>query len=478
VGEVGARVKRHREFIIDFAGRAVVIFSVVTAVLTTGTDISSEWAAVVALACLFAVHVSVASRSAELYALGPEAAVARGTALGMLGGAAVVALLNGPSLGADRLVLCALLVWLLVGLWEAAFERWWAPKRRVLVVGTTPVAAELVRSLSDSPNTRFEAIGVVDDGSGGELGWSVPVLGTVDDLPAIIAEEQPALVVVALERNRPTAFGYLLESAEAGFRVVEAAQFFEHAFGRVPVGEVTRAWFMSVLHLYQRSYSRAAKRVFDVVLALAILVVTLPLLPLLALGVRSSRGPLIIRQVRVGENGRFFTMLKFRTMRADAEEPGQALWAREEDPRVTTVGRFMRRFRLDEIPQLWNVLRGEMAIVGPRPERPEFMEFLEHRVPFWTRRHLVKPGITGWAQLRRGYTADAQGSMDKLSYDLWYLRHRSILVDVVICVQTIGVLLNGTTFEPTQPVDPDAEATPEATTWPAQAVASGSTRNP
>jgi exopolysaccharide biosynthesis polyprenyl glycosylphosphotransferase len=470
-------VKRHPEFIVELAGRAVVIFGVVVAVLSTGTDVSSGWAGVVALACLFAVHVSVASRSAALYALGPAAAVARGTALGMLGGAAIVALLDGPTLGADRIVLCALLVWPLVTLWEAAFERWWASKRRVLVVGTTPIAAELVRSLAESPSTRFEAIGVVDDGSSAEVGWSVPVLGQVDDLPEIISRERPALVVVALERNRPTAFGYLLDSAEAGFRVVEAPQFFEHAFGRVPVGDVTRAWFMSVLHLYQGRYSSAVKRVFDVIVALALLVVTLPLLPLLALGVRLSRGPLIIRQVRVGEHGRLFTMLKFRTMRFDAEDPGQALWAREEDPRVTTVGRLMRRFRLDEIPQLWNVMRGDMAIVGPRPERPEFMEFLEHRVPFWTRRHLVKPGITGWAQVRRGYTSDAQGSMEKLSYDLWYLRHRSILVDVVICLQTIGVLLNGSTFEPRRPVvDPDAEAAPEAT-WPAEAVASGSTRN-
>jgi exopolysaccharide biosynthesis polyprenyl glycosylphosphotransferase len=470
-------MRPRRDTRIELAGRAVIVFGVVGAVLITG-GVPAVWVALVAATCLFSLHVAVSSRSAELYVLGPLAAVARGTAFGMVAAAALVFLLGGPHLHAGQVVFCALLVWTLVGIWETVYARWWASRRRVLVVGTTRIAAELLRTLADDRSSRFAAVGIVDDRSADGAAWPVPVLGTVDELPAIIARERPEIVVVALERNRPTTFGYLLDSAEAGFRVVEAAQFFEHAFGRVPIGDVTRAWFMSVLHLYQRPYSKAVKRAFDIAVALAILLVMLPLLPFLLLAVRSSRGPLIIRQVRVGENGRPFTMLKFRTMRIDAEEPGQAVWAQARDPRVTAPGRIMRRFRLDETPQLWNVLRGDMAIVGPRPERPEFMEFLEHRVPFWTRRHLVKPGITGWAQVRRGYTADAQGSIEKLSYDLWYLRHRGILVDTVICLQTIGVLVSGSVFE--EPRRPATE--PDATAWqPAsagQAVAgAASTRN-
>jgi lipopolysaccharide/colanic/teichoic acid biosynthesis glycosyltransferase len=135
-------------------------------------------------------------------------------------------------------------------------------------------------------------------------------------------------------------------------------------------------------------------------------------------------------------------MYKFRTMRPDAEQSGQAVWAQTRDPRVTAVGRIMRSVRLDEVPQLWNVIRGDMSIVGPRPERPEFLQFLEQKVPFWTHRQLIKPGITGWAQVRRGYTADAEGSIDKLSYDLWYLRHRSMIVDIAICLKTLGVLFS------------------------------------
>jgi lipopolysaccharide/colanic/teichoic acid biosynthesis glycosyltransferase len=130
-------------------------------------------------------------------------------------------------------------------------------------------------------------------------------------------------------------------------------------------------------------------------------------------------------------------------MRENAEEDGIPLWAEEEDPRVTRTGRFLRRTRLDELPQLWNVLKGDMSIVGPRPERPEFYEQLEDKVPFWSRRHLVKPGITGWAQVRRGYTSDSEGTAEKLSFDLWYLRHRSLLVDLTICGKTFLTLIDG-----------------------------------
>ena len=152
---------------------------------------------------------------------------------------------------------------------------------------------------------------------------------------------------------------------------------------------------------------------------------------------------MLLRQTRVGEHGELFLMYKFRTMRVDAEAPGEAVWATENDPRVTSVGRIMRRFRLDELPQIWNVLNGDMSIVGPRPERPEFIDQLLESVPFWARRHLVKPGITGWAQVKRGYTADTKGSLEKLSYDLWYIRHRSLTTDAVICARTLAAILRG-----------------------------------
>jgi exopolysaccharide biosynthesis polyprenyl glycosylphosphotransferase len=268
------------------------------------------------------------------------------------------------------------------------------------------------------------------------------VVGTTADLPTTIESLHPDLVALAPGANRPATFTQLLDLSDLGFRVLEMAHFYEYAFGRVPVRDLTGAWFMSVLHLYQRPYSRLLKRCTDVTGALVLLIVTAPLFALLALLVRITPGPILVRQIRVGEHGRLFTMFKFRTMRADAERPGEAVWARAHDPRITAAGRLMRRLRLDELPQVWNVLNGEMSLVGPRPERPEFVELLGS-VPFWTRRHLVKPGITGWAQVKHGYAADAEGSLEKLSYDLWYIRHRSLTVDLAICAQTVAAVVRG-----------------------------------
>jgi lipopolysaccharide/colanic/teichoic acid biosynthesis glycosyltransferase len=226
-----------------------------------------------------------------------------------------------------------------------------------------------------------------------------------------------------------------------GFKIVGVSHFFEHAIGRVPLGHLTPAWFMSILHLRQKPYTRLAKRTFDLVVASVGLVLVAPLLPLLVALVRMSPGPIIYSQIRLGEGGRHYRMYKFRTMRADAEEAGRPVFTSESDPRVTRLGRLLRQTHLDEIPQLWNVIKGEMSIVGPRPERPEFVEMLEETVPFWTRRLLVKPGITGWAQLRCGYAYDAESAAEKLSYDLWYLRHRNVVIDLAICVQTVSALL-------------------------------------
>jgi exopolysaccharide biosynthesis polyprenyl glycosylphosphotransferase len=313
-------------------------------------------------------------------------------------------------------------------------------ERRVLILGAGSGAQDLIAELRYTPEP-FVPVGIVDD-TDAESCAGVPVLGQLDDLPRVIHQQRPDLVVMGLERNRPAMFRHLLEHAALGFRVVEPAQFYEHAFGRVPVRDLSRAWFMSVLHLYQRPYSRAVNRVFDITISAVGMLLALPLLLVLPLLVRTTRGPVIHRQTRLGAHGKPFTMYKFRTMREDAEE-GVAMWASDHDPRTTTVGRFMRRCRLDEIPQLWNVLRGDMSVVGPRPERPEFLAQLQGAVPFWDRRNLIKPGITGWAQIRRGYTADTDGSLEKLSFDLWYLRHRNLLVDVAICLQTIAFILRG-----------------------------------
>jgi lipopolysaccharide/colanic/teichoic acid biosynthesis glycosyltransferase len=182
------------------------------------------------------------------------------------------------------------------------------------------------------------------------------------------------------------------------------------------------------------------KRAFDLVVAAVALGIAAPLLAVCAVLARLSTGTALYRQTRVGERGRLFTIYKLATMCCDAEVGGAA-FACEHDPRATSVGRLLRRTHLDELPQLWNVVRGDMSIVGPRPERPEFVDMIEVAVPFWSRRLLVKPGITGWAQISCAYASDCRAMEEKLSYDLWYLRHRSLLVDIAVCVRTVALQL-------------------------------------
>jgi exopolysaccharide biosynthesis polyprenyl glycosylphosphotransferase len=389
------------------------------------------------------LRLGFAESRTTLATLGGVVAAVRGTLLGLV--AATVAGVWSETLRFDvaTLLVVAAVILVLSASWETYVERHLTPPLGVLLVGPRDGCSAVLADLRREAPGRFVVIGVVDDADDRR---DPLVVGHVDELPAIVALGRPDLVALVPGCDRPAAFAGLLDSAANGFRVLELAQFYEFAFGRVPVADLTRAWFMSVLHLYQRPYSRLAKRTTDVVGVLLLLVLTLPLFPLMALMVWFTPGPILIRQVRVGEHGRLFTMFKFRTMRAGAERPGQAVWAATDDPRVTTAGRVMRRVRLDELPQIWNVLKGEMSLVGPRPERPEFIDDLLDSVPFWTRRHLVKPGITGWAQVNRGYTADAAGTLDKLSYDLWYIRHRSLTVDLVICARTVKTALFGDPF--------------------------------
>ena len=436
-----------RDVLTELLARGLAVAVPVFTVLALEGSIASGRDLVLGLAVtavfLTCIQAGFRANATDLLALGTLVAAARGTIWGLVVLSALDLWVGGPHVGIGSLFVCAAAVLALVTLAQSLLERYAGAKRRVLVVGRSGGAPALIEELRLIGRHPFDVIGVVDDD--GAHGWppDVPVLGRLEDLSDVIQDERPDLVVVALGKNRPAVFGHLLDRASSGFRVLEIAQFAEHAVGRVPVRDLSRAWFMSILHLYQRPYSRFTKRTFDLVGATVLLALTLPLLPLIALLVRLTTGPGGLKQTRVVEHGKLVTIYKFRTMRPDAEAHGQAVWSSEGDPRATWLGKFMRRVRLDEIPQLWNVLLGDMSIVGPRPERPEFLEELEAKVPFWTRRQLIKPGITGWAQIRRGYTADMTGSTDKLSYDLWYLRHRTLLVDFAICLHTFGVILRG-----------------------------------
>ncbi len=324
---------------------------------------------------------------------------------------------------------------------ESVRERLPELRSQVLVVGGGKPTQDLLEVLARTPRHAFRVIGVIDETTFETIG-GIPVLGRIPALGSILREHAPDLVVVAADRGRPEIFGELAEAAEVGFRVVGLPEFYEHAFARVPIRGMTDAWFMSILHLYQRSYPQRVKRAFDLLVAAFGLLLTAPLFPLIAILVLIDGGPVFYKQTRVGEHGKPFEIVKFRSMRTNAEQEG-AVWAARGDTRITALGRVLRRTRLDELPQLFNVIRGEMSIVGPRPERPEFLELLEEAVPFWSRRNLLRPGITGWAQLRSGYAADSYATEDKLEHDLWYLRHQSLIVDLMICCRTLPALLLG-----------------------------------
>jgi exopolysaccharide biosynthesis polyprenyl glycosylphosphotransferase len=368
------------------------------------------------------------------FTLGPTVRTAVGTATGMVGVSAVALWVPGLGMASSTILALTLSVFTLTAIWESVAQRV-VGKRRVLVVGTSSCAEAVADAIAVDGRAPFTVVGAVDDAPD-----DPSRLGSVAELSRIIDEQRPELVVLTDGESSAKALDRLLDGPTSGLKVVGQAHFFDHAFGRIPLDDLKPTWFMSIVHLWQRPYTRFAKRTFDVVCASLLLVLAAPFMLVAAAVVRLTPGPIVYRQTRVGESGRHFTMFKFRTMRADAEAPGPA-FAQREDPRVTRAGRVLRRTHIDELPQLWNVLRGDMSIVGPRPERPEFIPTLEEAIPFFTRRLLVKPGITGWAQLRHDYASDAEGAAQKLSYDLWYLRHRNLVVDLAICAKTFSSVL-------------------------------------
>jgi exopolysaccharide biosynthesis polyprenyl glycosylphosphotransferase len=370
------------------------------------------------------------------FTLGPAVASAAGTITGLAAVSAFDLWVPGIDVGARRLAEAAVAVFALSAAWEHAVRS--IAKRRVLVVGTGGCASEVLSELKNGGRAPFTMLGLVGERPPEAPGEDVARLGSFDELSEIIEAQRPDIVILTDERVSSWAVDPLLDLAPIGFRVVGVSHFVEHALGRVPLRHLTPAWFMSMLHLRQKPYTRLAKRMFDLIVSSVGLLLAAPLLPLLAGLVRTTPGPIIYRQTRVGEGGKHFTIFKLRTMRADAEDAGSPRFTEKRDQRVTRAGRVLRQTHLDELPQLWNVLKGEMSVVGPRPERPEFVDLLEQTIPFWTRRLLVKPGITGWAQLRCGYASDSESAAEKLSYDLWYLRNRDVVVDLAICAKTIS----------------------------------------
>ncbi len=270
-------------------------------------------------------------------------------------------------------------------------------------------------------------------------------LGGLKDLETVLEKPWTEVVISAVPALPETVLEPLMHARLRGAVVLDVVDFYEYYFLRVPIFHVADGWFVHTegFQLIHHDIALNLKRFIDLVLAVAILLAAAPVMLAAALAVKiDSNGPVLYRQRRVGQGGRAIVISKFRTMFTDAETEG-AKWASRNDPRVTRVGRWLRLTRIDELPQLWNVLRGEMSCIGPRPERPEFTQQLEKSIPYYELRHLVPPGITGWAQVMHPYGASEDDARRKLEYDLYYIKNYSLVLDLMIALKTIRVVLFG-----------------------------------
>lgn len=315
-------------------------------------------------------------------------------------------------------------------------------RRRVLVLGAGQ-RAERLRQLGERAEAGFVIVGFVGMSDAPPVIADAIHRNAIANLTRHVENLGVAEVVLAIEERRNALpLKDLLRIKTTGVHVNEFSTFLERETGRIDLETVNPSWLIfSDGFSSGRMVSSAIKRLFDIVASLALLVVTAPVIALFAVLVKlDSRGPAFFRQVRVGLYGETFALVKLRSMRLDAEAGG-AQWAAKEDPRVTRIGRLIRKLRIDELPQAWTVLKGEMSFVGPRPERPEFVSDLEQAMPFYAERHMVKPGITGWAQINYPYGASIEDAYAKLEYDLYYAKNYTPFLDFLILLQTIRVIL-------------------------------------
>lgn len=338
-------------------------------------------------------------------------------------------LLTGNHLMIPLIVFCALLM-----LWVFHISAALSKPDTVVILGHNSVAKLLTAMLTEKPlasRLPFQSPRHLHYRRISSVGEAEDVLKTARCEQVIVSE------------SREMALAPMLTNWEGNpVRVVDGIGLLEKTLGRVPLEFLsTEAWYTSRVSRIPESVYHFLKRTSDIALAIIIGIIILPLIPLIALAIKlDSGGPVLYHQERVGLKSRIFHIHKFRTMCKDAERNG-AVWAQIDDPRVTRLGRLLRRTRIDELPQVWNVIRGDMSFVGPRPERPQFTQFLEQEIPGYQLRNLVRPGLTGWAQVKFRYTSSLHDSRVKLEYDLYYLKHASLLLDIQILFRTVFVVL-------------------------------------
>jgi sugar transferase (PEP-CTERM system associated) len=372
-------------------------------------------------------------------------------AVGALALVSVFFAVPGLHIGRGVLALFLAISWSSILTWRQLFLWAFAQRAlcdRVLVLGTGGTARDSAKEMIDRAPLGYSVLGFLTDHRS-EVGRRLvnpSVLGLMDELPTLVRELHATMIVVAQEDRRThMPVDALLKCRMEGIRIREAADVYEGMTGKILLNDLRPSWLIFSNGFVKPAIPLKTKRTGEALVAALLLVPLMPLLALIAIAIRlDSAGPILYRQTRVGERGRLFDLLKFRTMREDAETLSGPVWAsRKSDPRVTAVGRWMRKTRLDELPQLLNVIRGEMSFVGPRPERPHFVDKLKQIIPYYDERHTVRPGITGWAQVQFAYGSTIEDAEEKLQYDLYYIKHMSLVLDTAIILETAKVALLG-----------------------------------
>jgi sugar transferase (PEP-CTERM system associated) len=350
--------------------------------------------------------------------------------------------------GRGILLISIILISIFLTVWHTLLRVWVgvrAPRSNVLVLGTGRLARELVTEILRHPELGIGVTGFVDDNPA-LVGVSVvnpKVIGLYKELPRIVAETKVDRIVVELQDRRGRLpIEELLTLKTQGVAIEDATSLYERITGKIAIENLKPSWMIFNAGFEVSRNVLLQKRVISLLVSSILLILCSPVILLvMALIKLSSRGPIFYGQERVGQDGHVFTLWKFRSMSEDAEKGTGPVWASEHDPRVTPVGRILRRTRLDELPQLINVFRGDMSLVGPRPERPHFVKELSAMIPFYHLRHAVKPGVTGWAQINYGYGNSVRDAVEKLQYDLFYIKHMSALLDFLIGFETVKTVL-------------------------------------
>jgi sugar transferase (PEP-CTERM system associated) len=355
----------------------------------------------------------------------------------------------GLMIGRGVFLLASVLVIAVLAIWRAVYE-WFGsrlrPRERLLLVGTSQAAVTLAREMFERrQELGVEIVGFIDPDPE-QVGSPVlnpGVVGTVEDIPAIVRARAVDRVVVSLGDARgKLPMDKLLDMKLDGVTFDHLASVYEEYTGKIAVENLRPSWLIFSSGFRKGAWQNASKRAIDIAAAFVGLLLGIPLFLLIALVVKlTSHGSVLYHQARVGQHGRVFTVHKFRSMFADAEAQTGPVWASANDQRVTPIGRFLRRMRLDELPQLWNVLIGDMSLVGPRPERPAFVRQLTTQIPFYGQRHTIRPGLTGWAQVRYTYAASVEDALEKLQYDLFYIKNRSLALDLFVIFTTFKTVL-------------------------------------